>query len=62
MGTANIVPAVNQIMLHPYNLSAQASTLEYCAKHGIVVEAFSSLMYVFSFRSSVKGIRNVLGL
>ncbi|KAG6807879.1 hypothetical protein H0H93_000885, partial [Arthromyces matolae] len=40
---AQIKPAVNQIRLHPYNYAENKSLLEYSAKHGIVVEAYSSL-------------------
>ncbi|KAI0029460.1 Aldo/keto reductase, partial [Vararia minispora EC-137] len=43
LSTASIIPAVNQIKLHPYNLKEQELTLEFCAAHGIVVEAYSSL-------------------
>ncbi|KAK0187792.1 NADP-dependent oxidoreductase domain-containing protein [Armillaria mellea] len=41
--TAKVVPAVNQINLHPYNHAEAVPVLEYCKKHGIVVEAYSSL-------------------
>ncbi len=34
-------PAVNQIELHPYN--PQKEIVDYCRKHGIVVEAYASL-------------------
>jgi len=35
-------PAVNQLELHPYN--QQKPIAEYCAKHGIVIEAYSPLI------------------
>ncbi|EIN12819.1 Aldo/keto reductase [Punctularia strigosozonata HHB-11173 SS5] len=41
--TAHVKPAVNQIRFHPYNYAENKSLLEYSAKHGIVVEAYSSL-------------------
>ncbi|SJL07790.1 related to aldo/keto reductase family proteins [Armillaria ostoyae] len=41
--TAKVVPAVNQINLHPYNYAEAVPVLEYCKKHGIIVEAYSSL-------------------
>ncbi|KAF9220920.1 Aldo/keto reductase [Gyrodon lividus] len=36
-------PVVNQIELHPYNYAEQKDLLAYCAKQGIVVQAYSSL-------------------
>ncbi|KAK7045932.1 hypothetical protein VNI00_006927 [Paramarasmius palmivorus] len=51
--TAKIKPAVNQaspfftahlIELHPYNYHEQRAAIEYGAKHGIVIEAYSSLV------------------
>ncbi|KAF5335623.1 hypothetical protein D9758_014808 [Tetrapyrgos nigripes] len=43
LSTANVTPAVNQISLNPYNYRQMKSTIDYCKKNGIVVEAFSSL-------------------
>jgi len=40
--TANIVPAINQIELHPH--LQQHATREFCAKYGIQVESYSPLM------------------
>jgi len=40
---ANVVPAVNQILFHPYNYAENKALLEYSKKHGIVTEAYSSL-------------------
>jgi len=37
-----IVPAINQIELHPYN--AQHETREYCTEHNIAIESWSPLM------------------
>ncbi|KAK7028829.1 hypothetical protein VNI00_014842 [Paramarasmius palmivorus] len=42
--TATIKPAVNQIELHPYNFHEQKAVIEYCAKHNIAIEAYSSLI------------------
>ena len=39
--TAHMLPAVNQIELHPGH--PQTETLRYCAEHGIAVEAWSPL-------------------
>ncbi|KIM43783.1 hypothetical protein M413DRAFT_443681 [Hebeloma cylindrosporum] len=44
LASAKIPPAVNQIMLQPYNYAEQASLLEFSAKHGIVIEAYSPLL------------------
>lgn len=33
-------------MLHPYVYAKQKPILEYAKKHGIVIEAYSTLMYV----------------
>uniref|UniRef100_A0A8H7XQC8 NADP-dependent oxidoreductase domain-containing protein n=1 Tax=Psilocybe cubensis TaxID=181762 RepID=A0A8H7XQC8_PSICU len=46
---AKIKPAVNQIRLHPYNLSEHASLLEYHAKHGIITEAYGSLAPITTY-------------
>jgi len=43
MKTATVKPTANQIMLHPYNYAENKELLEYCNKHGVVVEAYSSL-------------------
>lgn len=40
---AKIKPAVNQIRLEPYNYAEQKAVLDYCSKHAIVIEAYSSL-------------------
>ncbi|KAF8435399.1 Aldo/keto reductase [Boletus edulis BED1] len=44
LGSAKIKPAVNQILLHPYVYRRQRPILEYAAKHGIVIEAYSALI------------------
>lgn len=38
---STVVPAVNQIELHPY--LSQTATREFCARHGIAVESWSPL-------------------
>ena len=40
--TAEVVPAVNQIELHPK--LQQAETRAYCEAHGIIVESYSPIM------------------
>jgi len=39
-------PLYVQIYLHPYNYQQQSPTLEYAAKHDIVIEAYGALTYV----------------
>ncbi|KAK7681594.1 hypothetical protein QCA50_015327 [Cerrena zonata] len=46
---AKVVPAVNQILLHPYNYHENKGLLEFSAKHGIVTEAYSSLAPITRF-------------
>jgi len=46
---ASIKPAVNQIRLHPYNISEQKSLLEFHAQHGIVTEAYGSLAPITTY-------------
>ncbi|OAX38219.1 Aldo/keto reductase [Rhizopogon vinicolor AM-OR11-026] len=43
LSSARIKPAANQIYLHPYNYQQQSQTLEYAAKHDIVIEAYGAL-------------------
>lgn len=38
-----ILPAINQIELHPYVWKQQKEVVEYCQKKGIVIEAYSPL-------------------
>ncbi|KAG6856967.1 hypothetical protein H0H87_011637 [Tephrocybe sp. NHM501043] len=47
---ARIKPAVNQIEFHPYTYTKHKPLLEYAAKHGIVIEAYSSLAPITKFR------------
>jgi len=49
LASAKIPPAVNQIMLQPYNYAAQKSLLELSAEKGIVIEAYSPLLPVTTY-------------
>ncbi len=40
---ANVVPAVNQIELHPFNYTQRKPVIELCQKHNICVECYSPL-------------------
>jgi len=42
--TAEVKPAVNQILLHPYVYSKQKELIEFQNKHNIVTEAYSPLI------------------
>ncbi|KAI0081542.1 Aldo/keto reductase [Panus rudis PR-1116 ss-1] len=46
---AKVIPAVNQILFHPYNYHENKALLEFSAKHGIVTEAYSSLAPITSY-------------
>ncbi|KZS91470.1 Aldo/keto reductase [Sistotremastrum niveocremeum HHB9708] len=46
--TAKIVPAVNQILFHPYVYAETLPLLDYCAKKNIVIEAYSPLIPITS--------------
>ncbi|KAJ4490160.1 NADP-dependent oxidoreductase domain-containing protein [Lentinula aciculospora] len=46
---SKVKPAVNQIQLHPYNYHEMKSILDACAKHNIVVEAYSSLAPITTY-------------
>jgi diketogulonate reductase-like aldo/keto reductase len=39
--TANVLPAINQIECHPYNVDTK--TIDYCEKHGISIQCYSPL-------------------
>ncbi|KAG8990276.1 hypothetical protein FRB90_001833 [Tulasnella sp. 427] len=43
MRDKKVTPVVNQIQFNPYTLAQQQPVLDYCKKHGIVVEAYSPL-------------------
>jgi diketogulonate reductase-like aldo/keto reductase len=51
LGTATIVPMVNQMEFHPYLV--QQDLLDFCKSHGIQYEAWSPLMqgHIFSLES-----------
>lgn len=40
---ARVVPAVNQIELHPFCYGSRKATVDLCRRHGIAVEAYSPL-------------------
>jgi len=44
LASAKVKPAVNQILLHPYVYQQQKPILEYAAKNGIIIEAYSALI------------------
>ncbi|GAW01093.1 Aldo ketoreductase [Lentinula edodes] len=46
---SRIKPAVNQIRLHPYNYHEMKPVMDACAKHNIVVEAYSSLSPITTY-------------
>jgi diketogulonate reductase-like aldo/keto reductase len=43
LGYANVVPAVNQIELSPYNYRYRKETVDLCRAQGIALEAYSPL-------------------
>ncbi|KAH9958932.1 Aldo/keto reductase [Russula dissimulans] len=47
--TGKVVPAVNQIHLHPYNYASWKDVLDFSEKHGIVTEAYGSLAPITTF-------------
>lgn len=40
---SNVVPAVNQILFHPFTYKEQRDLLEFCRQYGIIVQAYSPL-------------------
>jgi len=42
-GYASVLPAVNQIELHPFNYESRADVLAFCREHAIFVEGYSPL-------------------
>ncbi|KII85495.1 hypothetical protein PLICRDRAFT_69888, partial [Plicaturopsis crispa FD-325 SS-3] len=46
LAIAQVKPAANQILLHPYVYAQQAPILEFAKEHGIVIEAYSPLIPV----------------
>ncbi|KAJ3988090.1 Aldo/keto reductase [Lentinula detonsa] len=46
---SKVRPAVNQILLHPYNYHEMKPILDACAKYDIVVEAYSSLSPITTY-------------
>ncbi|KAA1469441.1 Aldo/keto reductase [Dentipellis sp. KUC8613] len=47
LGSATVVPAINQIEYHPYVFKESAALLDYHKKHGIVTESFAGQSPVF---------------
>ena len=43
MKQAKVVPAVNQIELHPFNYTQRKPVVEHCQKHSICIECYSPL-------------------
>lgn len=43
LDASGVVPAVNQIELHPFNYKQRQEVVEFCREHDIVVEAYSPL-------------------
>jgi diketogulonate reductase-like aldo/keto reductase len=43
-----VLPAVNQIEVHPFN--TQTDITSFCAKHGIVIEAYAPLARALRFK------------
>ncbi len=41
--SGSVVPAVNQIKLHPYNYQQQLETVQFCQQHGIALTAYTPL-------------------
>ncbi|KZV64340.1 Aldo/keto reductase [Peniophora sp. CONT] len=44
LASAKVKPVANQIRLHPYLYAEQKPTMDLCAKHGIIIEAYSALI------------------
>ncbi|KZV83787.1 Aldo/keto reductase [Exidia glandulosa HHB12029] len=44
LASGTVVPAVNQIQLHPYNYHALLPIIRFCGECGIAIEAYSSLI------------------
>jgi diketogulonate reductase-like aldo/keto reductase len=47
---SEVVPAVNQIEMSPYNFQQRSATLELCHEKGIVIEAYSPLTKALKLR------------